>query len=116
MTTPSVQYATGKEPAIGFATAAIANASRDEENVVETGDVEEVEGEAGAVESVITSNLGKEVSVNGTALSGMTLPEIGDALTAADLDGYCTAASMSSTPTLSRFNLGVKKEDSITVT
>ena len=113
---PSVQFATDKEPFIGFDTAAIANAVRDEETVTETAEVEEVEGEAGTVESVITSDLGKEATANGTALSGFTAPSLGTALTIADLAGYCTAARVSRSPTLARFELATKKEDSITVT
>jgi hypothetical protein len=115
MTAPAVQNITGKEPLIGFiASTTIANAMRQEETETQTADVEEVEQEDGAVAAVVTSNLGVEVSANGTALSGYTAPEIGAALEVGDVAGYCINSSVSRTSTLARFSVTTKKEDSIT--
>lgn len=115
MAAPSTQQITGKTPMIGFtALEAIANALRSEETETPIAEVEEVEGETGEVEAVVTSDPGMEVGASGTALSSYTNPAIGAALTVGGVAGYCIEARISRTPTLARFACKTRKEDSIT--
>jgi hypothetical protein len=113
MAAPTVISNTGKAPTVGFATTAISNLVRENEERVETAEEEILADEANTTQAVVISDPGLEVSVSGTALSNFAAPAIGAALTAGDVAGYVTESRLSRTRTLARWSGRVKKEDSI---
>ena len=113
MAEPIINANTGKTPTMGFATAAISGLLRDSEDVIETGEQDVLIGEDDTTQAVIYTDLGKQIGVSGTMLTGFTAPAIGAALTAGDVAGYVTESRISRGRTLARVSLRVKKEDSI---
>lgn len=100
-------------PVIGFATTAPANVLRETEDRIETGERDELIGENDTTLTEIYTDLGVQVGVNGTMLSGLTLPEIGAALELGGVSGYVMEARISRTTNLNRARLMIEKPNSI---
>jgi len=116
MAAPVVINNTGMQPAIGFtALTEIEDVLRQTQETTETAEEEILMGEAGTTQAVVISDRGLEVGLEGTALTGLTQPEIGAALTADGVAGYVTDSRFRRTATLTRVSLRVKKEDSVAV-
>ena len=113
MAEPIINANTGKTPTMGFATAAISGLLRDSEDVIETGEQDVLIGEDDTTQAVIYTDLGKQIGVSGTMLTGFTAPAIGAALTAGDVAGYVMESSVSRTRNLNRVRIMVEKPDSI---
>ncbi len=100
-------------PVIGFATAAPSNVLRESEDRIEIGERDELIGEDDTTLSEIYTDLGVQVKVSGTMLSGFTKPAIGAALTLGGVAGYVMDSGISRTTNLNRVRLMVEKPNSI---
>ncbi len=114
MAEPIINANTGKTPAWGFATDAVSNLHRESEDVIETGERDELIGEDDTTQAVIYTDLGKQVALAGTMLTGYTAPAIGAAMTAGGISGYVMESAISRSRNLNRVRLMVELPDAIT--
>lgn len=112
---PTIHYNANMEPEFTLDPAtAISNLVRETEEEIQTGERDELIGEADTTQAVIFSDLGVQVSVSGTMLTGYALPAIGAAQTAGGVSGYVMDASIQRTRNLNKVRLMVEKPDAIT--
>jgi len=106
---------TGKTPLYGFDNAtAIANLKRESEDEIQTGERDELIGEDDTTQVVVFSDLGVQVLVSGTVLTGFTKPIIGAAFTAGGVAGYIMESVKTCSRNLNRWRGMVEKPDAIT--
>jgi hypothetical protein len=111
---PIIHANTGLTPVFGFATDAPSNVLRESEDREETGDRDELIGEADTTVAEVYTNLGVKVSAAGTMLTGYTKPAIGAPLTLGGVAGYVLDSSISRAKNLNRVRVAVEKPNTIT--
>ena len=110
---PIIHASTNMTPVFGFETDALSNVLRESEDREETGDRDELIGEADTTIAEIYTNLGVKLSAAGTMLTGYTKPAIGAALTLGGVAGYVIDSAISRAKNLNRVRVAVEKPNSI---